>query len=227
MPISLQRSGLTGRRIMSPLSTYSGLTRPPRAISAPQDVTPEAVMPEAVSLPGAIRPDTGLGLGGDGPQRGLPSGITQEDIDNLDPITMKDVRANAGRLAAYGIPLAMSAGNPMSLVLPGAADLLATGVKKGIGYLSDKAFGGESGQKGVHDAFAAYSEKGLGYNIAGERASGINYSDPPRVISAEEEKDKGWFGGGNESVSGGFGESMGTDPGDPEGGGPGIGGSVV
>jgi len=181
---------------MSPLSTYSGLTRPPRAISAPQDVTPEAVMPEAVSLPGAIRPDIGLGPGGDGSQRGLPSGITQEDIDNLDPITMKDVRANAGRLAAYGIPLAMSAGNPMSLVLPGAADLLATGVKKIGNYLGPKI-------KGM---------MGLGGTQEDAPPSGLPAHGPPEALEGPsyDTKGSGLYGDGEGSS---FGETHGPSQG--------------
>jgi len=117
------------------------------------------------------KPDFGIGSNNDVSSGNRFSGITPEDIDRLEPITMTDVRANAGRGLMYGVPLALSGGNPLSLAAPAAVDLAATGVRKGAKYLYGKAknalglgglykgpFSGDEPNRGIVDAPSASAD---------------------------------------------------------------------
>ena len=212
MPLSLQASGLTGRRVMSPLklSTLGSMMRTPTqsAPAAPQSMG-AAIVPDTAR---AVRP-ADIGSGGSAAP-GMTGGVPNE-LPDQGAIDFSKHRGTIG-MAALGAAAGFPAG-PGGVIVGGAlgavkglaGEYIGKGVKKFVIDPAKDALGlgpDSEGQRAVHDAFKSYSEKGLGNGlgeaIGGKAPGSGDIGDPnPFGIGI----DSGWFdeggGGWDDNVS--------------------------
>lgn len=200
MAVSLQRSGLTGRKIMYPDDIYN---RAPRARAM---LTP-AQAPYAAALAPSVSPDIGTPIS-DYQGSDTDKGRQMREYD-LDPVSWSDVK---GPLTLAGVNLAAGlATGGASLPATLAATAAKTGMQMGLARLvkggyraAEKAlgFGPDPGTQAVSDALKSYSKYGPGYNELGEFVGGKNY---PRTISADE---RGGYDKAPETIGSGPGKGL-------------------